>query len=774
MAAFTISDNVSCAGNTVSFTDQSANNPTAWSWTFSGGTPATSNSQNPSVVYDTPGTYDVSLTVTNPYGSDDLTETGMITVGAEANTNTLDWEWASHILDATPSGGTVADVGVDAFGNTFIAGTFKDSVVFGNFSVVDPNAPSNFSCGYLAKFDSNGACLWAVGAGLNQSTVVDFRAFDVDSEGNCYVAGGFRASNAQVDFGSLSAYGYAGNNSQMVLVKYDANGTANWIKTGTGPEQRLDNGLGVAVDGLGNVFVTGSYNGTSVNGGGTPYYIGGMNISPFNDDLGNVFLAKFTTSGTPLWAENIGSLGLSGYVAARDICTDPAGNVYLTGHFDGSIDFDPNSGTITNSNGSSDIFIARYSVDGYLDFIKQYGSTTSPVFGCQEERGNSISIGSDNSIYCTGNFFGTASFGPYSVTANGNCDDVFLLRANLSSGNPNWVRSLGSTIDDFAEDLVLDDYNNVYFTTATSNLSIDQQNFLGFNIIMTKYDNNGTLIWAEPMPGRGSWGGSGGLASNGDFMFYGSSLYGSTQLGDYNLAADEIGSSDMYVTKFGEYECPNLLPEITTSQTGSVCSNLENVLTAPIGFANYTWSNGETTPSITVTEEGDYSVEVIMCNGCAGQSADVTVSFLPPPTATVTAAGATTFCAGASVTLNANIGPNLDYQWLKDGTEINGSTNSSLTATEIGNYTVEVTDANGCISESNAIMATVLPLPSIAVSPIDAVSMCQGDSVMLYGSVNANYSYQWFDGNGQLSGETASSYKVFPAGEYYVEITDQN
>jgi PKD repeat protein len=67
-------------GETVNFTDLSINNPSSWSWTFDGGTPASSTSQNPAVVYNTPGTYEVSLTATNAFGSDVETKLAYITV----------------------------------------------------------------------------------------------------------------------------------------------------------------------------------------------------------------------------------------------------------------------------------------------------------------------------------------------------------------------------------------------------------------------------------------------------------------------------------------------------------------------------------------------------------------------------------------------------------------------------------------------------------------------------------------------------------------------
>ncbi|OFY31786.1 MAG: hypothetical protein A2X01_12640, partial [Bacteroidetes bacterium GWF2_35_48] len=67
-------------GETVTFTDYSSGSPTTWLWTFEGGTPSTSDQQNPAVVYNTTGIYDVSLTVTNASGSDAVTYSGYITV----------------------------------------------------------------------------------------------------------------------------------------------------------------------------------------------------------------------------------------------------------------------------------------------------------------------------------------------------------------------------------------------------------------------------------------------------------------------------------------------------------------------------------------------------------------------------------------------------------------------------------------------------------------------------------------------------------------------
>lgn len=105
-AGFTSNTNEVCEGSTINFTDQSTDGPTSWNWTFNGGTPATSSSQNPSVTYNTPGTYDVTLEVSNSNGSDVTTINTMITVNASPtiNTNTVSAACEGATFNLTANG----------------------------------------------------------------------------------------------------------------------------------------------------------------------------------------------------------------------------------------------------------------------------------------------------------------------------------------------------------------------------------------------------------------------------------------------------------------------------------------------------------------------------------------------------------------------------------------------------------------------------------------------------------------------------------------------
>ncbi len=112
-------------GQSVNFTDLSTNNPTSWSWTFEGGTPGSSMAQNPTITYDTPGTYTVSLTASNAAGSDTETKVGYITVSSCIGTitnpgfetgNTSGWSATGNVSITTAAHSGAYAVSLDAYG----------------------------------------------------------------------------------------------------------------------------------------------------------------------------------------------------------------------------------------------------------------------------------------------------------------------------------------------------------------------------------------------------------------------------------------------------------------------------------------------------------------------------------------------------------------------------------------------------------------------------------------------------------------------------------
>ncbi len=192
----------------------------------------------------------------------------------------------------------------------------------------------------------------------------------------------------------------------------------------------------------------------------------------------------------------------------------------------------------------------------------------------------------------------------------------------------------------------------------------------------------------------------------------------------------------------------NALPVATITPSGATtfCDGGSVTLTASAGDS-YMWSNGLQTASITVTTAGNYSVQVTNAAGCVTTSAVTAVVVNPLPTATITANGSTTFCQGGSVTLTASAGSS--YLWS------NGATTSSITVNASGNYSVTVTNANGCSTASAATVVTVNALPVASISSLNGNTFCQGGSVTLVSSAGA--SYAWSNGLSTQSVDVTTS-----------------
>ena len=144
----------------------------------------------------------------------------------------------------------------------------------------------------------------------------------------------------------------------------------------------------------------------------------------------------------------------------------------------------------------------------------------------------------------------------------------------------------------------------------------------------------------------------------------------------------------------------SLLPVITG--TAGYCPGGSTTLDAGAGYATYRWSTGETTQTIIVSTP--VTVRVVVTKGsCGGTSNDLSVVPFPQPTVTITVSGNTLTASPAAAT----------YQWSLNGTPIGGATSATLVMTLPGDYTVAITDANGCGAVSAPYTYTVAPATAI-------------------------------------------------------------
>jgi len=213
---------------------------------------------------------------------------------------------------------------------------------------------------------------------------------------------------------------------------------------------------------------------------------------------------------------------------------------------------------------------------------------------------------------------------------------------------------------------------------------------------------------------------------------------------------------------------------LTFCQGGSVVLNGINQINQ-----SYRWLlngspvAGNLTSSLTAAASGAYRLIVTnTLTGCFDSSSVVNVLVNPGPTAVITPAGATNICQGDSLSLNANSGSGLNYQWLLNGSPLSGSTLSSLRVGASGNYRVIVTSTTtGCFDTSAIIPVLVNPLPVATISPAGPTTICAGQSVQLAAPTGTGLSYQWLRNGSVISGQNNAILTATLAGDYRVVVS---
>jgi len=290
-----------------------------------------------------------------------------------------------------------------------------------------------------------------------------------DPAGNVYVAGYFQG---EIDLGGgpLTSAG----STDVFLAKFSADGTHMWSKRfGDAAEQK---GTAVATDAEGNVFVAGTFFGTIDCGGGVMASAGDSDI----------FLAKFDAAGAYRAGDRFGGTSTDVVTA---IATDPTGEVTLTGHFLGSLNF---GGYILVSAGGYDVFLAR--VDGVAIPIwaKRFGNSLT-------QYGYSVATDAAGNVFITGTFGGSMSFGGDTLTSGGGFD-IFLAKF-LPGGVHLWSTRFGTVGAQSGTAVVTDGAGDVYLA---GNFAI-RTNFGGGllfsagndDMFLAKYSTDGLHQWSQ-------------------------------------------------------------------------------------------------------------------------------------------------------------------------------------------------------------------------------------------------------------------------------------
>ena len=351
------------------------------------------------------------------------------------------YDGGGNVLWARSAGGTLADypegIAVDAAGSSYVTGHFRGTATFGPFALT--SAGDSIADVFVAKYDDSGNVVWARSAGATRHG--NGSGVAVDAAGNSYVTGSY-AGLATFGSTTLTSVGV----TDVFVVQYDAGGNALWARSSEGGGEPASVDLawasGLALDATGNSYVTGSFEGTET--------FGAFTLTGTSAGIADIFVAKYDDSGNVLWARSAGGTSAE---YPEGIAVDAAGNSYVTGAYSDTATF--GSFTLTAA-GFQDVFVAKYDGGGNVLWARSAGGDSG------YDQGFSIAVDPTGINFITGTYYGTAIFGPFTLTSAGFAD-VFVAKCD-DDGNVLWVDSAGGTSVDLGLGIAVDPAGNSYVT----------------------------------------------------------------------------------------------------------------------------------------------------------------------------------------------------------------------------------------------------------------------------------------------------------------------
>jgi hypothetical protein len=294
------------------------------------------------------------------------------------------------------------------------------------------------------------------------------------------------------------------------VVKYGSSGTPLWARRlgGTGVDFP---GL-ASVDSSGNVIMIGDYGSNPLNifaADGTT-----VSFTLANSGVNDVFVVKYDSSGTPLWARRLGGTSTD---SINSVSVDSSGNIVVTGFYQSNPlnIFAANGSTVSftlANSGTDNAFVVKYDSSGTPLWARRLGGTGTDLI-------RSVSVDSSGIIVVAGNYTSNplnifaANGSTVSFTlANSGTGDAFVVKYD-SSGTPLWARRLGGTGNDAARSVSTDSSGNVIvtgdygsnplniFAADGTTVSFTLANSGSQDSFVVKYDSSGTPLWARRLSG---------------------------------------------------------------------------------------------------------------------------------------------------------------------------------------------------------------------------------------------------------------------------------
>lgn len=571
-------------------------------------------------------------------------------------------------------------VDVDQYGNSYFAGVYRDTIYLDS-NGVNKRITSAFNDGIIVKYSPNGSLIWAKTiSGPSSDYIYGIRISD---KGNIYFTGN---ATGAVDFDpdtSVFSHRGSGNNYHYVC-KWDSTGKFNWVKSISAQSGAF--GYAIDVDDKENVYTTGMYKNTlfADTGSGMKSYSG---IGDYD-----IYIMKRRANGEHAWVKTFGG---TGYDRAYDVKVGQNGDVYCTGYFADTVDFDP--GAVVHKVGVQnryDFMINR--LDSTGKFKKVYH------FPCSSSNYGKQLVIQKNGLLAVGNFFGTMDFDPSPATDNRRASggDIFTLK--LSSCKSVLVIDKVTACKPFTW---IDGKTYTSSNTSATFLTSTSQgcdSVIRLNLTMNQINKSVTrsqsALTANATGASYQWINcdSANVAISGATM----QSFTPTASGNYAVVINNGTCTDTS-------DCITFCIALDTSVTTG-----KNQLLANATVDTYQWLNcdlgntpvsGATKASFTPTKSGNYAV-VVSNNLCADTSSCYWVCKSFDTTVTVKSGSISSGQSGAK------------YQWINcdnGNTLVQGATQQDYTPTESGNYAVVLSDS-ACSDTSSCKYVTAVGVESLS------------------------------------------------------------
>lgn len=611
----------------------------------------------------------------------------------------LDW--------ATYFGGSGSETGTGVVCNTngdaFITGYTNSTATIATTGANQTTFGGGTRDAFLAKFDNNGAIMWATyfgGTGDDEAT-----AMSCDATGNVYITG---FTNSADSIATVGAYQTViGGLTDAFVAKFSTSGVRQWATFfgGTGD----DKATGIACDATGNVYITGVTNSTSAISSTGAYQ------AAFGGGTNDAFIVKFNSTGVRQWATYYGG---SGDDQGKGISCDVGGNIFITGITNSTNAMTSiGASQTTFGGGAYDVFVTKFLAAGTRSWGTYYGGS-----GDDQATGAACDVGGNVVIAgYTNSPDAIATAGSFQTTSGGGID-AFLSKFK-TNGAHIFGTYYGGVNNDYALGVACDQSGSYIaitgYTTSPASISSNssyQPAFSGGTVtgdaFVVKFDNTDLRKWGTYFGGEGDDKGT-AVAFDGS---------GNVFITGQSASTDDIATTGAYQTVLGGTDDAILarfstcdLPADAGTIYGQspICLPINhklNYLVAPILYATqYVWTVQGVDTTSTLNSDSVYvggynvgqtlTISVYGKNACGigvAKTLNITFNSTPPPPVISFVPGSNSLTLTSSATTG--------NQWYVGPSSL--GTNQTCVAFSNGDYHATVT-VNGCTSLPSNILQVI-------------------------------------------------------------------